>query len=128
MILDDVSQRAGFLVKRPAALHAQCFRHRDLDVIDEVAVPHRLENAVGKAEDQQVLHRFLAEVMVDAEDLALVKHRVHLVIQFARRIQVMPEGLFDDTTRPAAVLPVCAMPCAPRFSMISAKYSGAVAR
>jgi hypothetical protein len=42
-------------------------------VVDVVAVPERLEDGVGEAEDQQVLHRLLAQVVVDAVDLLLVE-------------------------------------------------------
>ena len=40
-------------------------------MIDELAVPDRLEDAVCEAKDSEVLDCFLAEVVVDAEDLAL---------------------------------------------------------
>ena len=53
-------------------------RHVDLDVVDEVAVPDRLEQAVAEAEGQNVLRRLLAEEMVDAEDLVLGEDLVQL--------------------------------------------------
>jgi hypothetical protein len=37
-------------------------------VIDEVPVPDRLEDPVREPEDEDVLDRLLAEVVVDAED------------------------------------------------------------
>ena len=40
-------------------------------MIDVVPVPERLEDPVGEAEDQEVLDRLLAEVVVDAVDLLL---------------------------------------------------------
>ena len=43
--------------------------HVDLHVVDVVAVPDRLEQAVGEAEGEDVLRRLLAEEVVDAEDL-----------------------------------------------------------
>ena len=95
MVLHHVAQRAGLLVERPAAFHAQRFRRRDLHVIDVVAIPDRLEDAVGEAEDQNVLHRLLAQVVIDAEDLVLVEDRVDLVIQFARRIEIVAERLLN---------------------------------
>jgi hypothetical protein len=42
-------------------------------VVDVLAVPHRLEDAVGEAEDEKVLDGLLAEVVVDAVDLRLVE-------------------------------------------------------
>ena len=43
----------------------------DLHVVDVLLVPQRLEDAVGEAQHQQVLHRLLAEVVIDAIGLAL---------------------------------------------------------
>ena len=43
----------------------------DLDVVDELAVPDRLEDAVREPQRQHVLDRLLAEVVVDPEDLVL---------------------------------------------------------
>ena len=48
-------------------------RHRDLHVVDELPVPDRLEDAVAEAQDEHVLNRLLAEVVVDPEDLALLE-------------------------------------------------------
>ena len=45
----------------------------DLDVVDVVAVPDRLEQPVGEAEREHVLDGLLAQVVVDAEDLVLVE-------------------------------------------------------
>ena len=56
-----------------AALQPQALGHRDLHVVDVLAVPDRLEDAVGEAEDQDVLDRLLAQVVVDAVDLALAE-------------------------------------------------------
>ena len=69
---------AGLLVEAGALAEAQRLRHVDLHVVDEVAVPDRLEQAVGEAERQDVLRRLLAEEMVDAEDLLFGEHLVQL--------------------------------------------------
>src|ERR687891_582428 len=49
----------------------------DLDVVDVVAVPDRLEHVVREPERHHVLDRLLAQGVVDAEDLALAEDRVH---------------------------------------------------
>ena len=59
------------LVERRALAEPERLRHVDLHVVDEVAVPDRLEEAVGEAEGEDVLRRLLAEEVVDAEDLLL---------------------------------------------------------
>ena len=103
VVLHDVAQRAGLLVERAAAFDAQGFGGGDLHVVDVVAVPDGLEDAVGEAEDQDVLHGLFAEVVVDAEDLALVEDRVDLVVECAGGVEVVAEGLFDDDADVAAV-------------------------
>ena len=42
MVLHHVADGADLLVKAAAALHAEILRHRDLDTIDEIAIPDRL--------------------------------------------------------------------------------------
>ena len=50
VVLHDVAEDAGFLVEPAAALVADRFGHRDLHVVDVLAVPDRLEEAVAEAE------------------------------------------------------------------------------
>src|SRR5688572_7461584 len=64
VVLDHVAERARLLVVRAARLHSDRLAHRDLHVGHVVPVPERLEDAVGEAHDQDVLHRLLAEVVV----------------------------------------------------------------
>ena len=73
---DHVAEGAGFLVEAAAHLDRERLRDVDLDVVDVVAVPDRLEHAVGEAQREQVLHRLAAEVVVDPEDAALLEDRV----------------------------------------------------
>ena len=104
---------AGRLVEAGALAEPQRLGHVDLHVVDEVAVPDRLEQAVGEAERQDVLRRFLAEEMVDAEDLLLGEDLMQLGVQRHRAGQIGAEGLFHDDAavlrrgrlRPAAAPP-----------------------
>ena len=73
MVLHHVAQRAGLLVVAGARADAFLFGHRDLDVVDVLLVEQRLEDAVGEPQDQDVLDGLLAEVVIDAVDLALVE-------------------------------------------------------
>ena len=63
---------AGALVEIGPLIEAEGLGDVDLDVVDEVSVPDRLEQAVGEAERQDVLRGLLAEEVVDAEDLPLL--------------------------------------------------------
>ncbi len=66
-----------------------------------VAVPDRLEEAVGEAEGEDVLGRLLAEEVVDAEDLLLLEDLVQLGVERLGAREVGAEGLLHDD--PAAL-------------------------
>ena len=67
MVLHHVAQRAGAVVEVAARADAELLGQRDLDVGDALAPPQRLEQRIAEAQRQQVLHRRLAQVVVDAE-------------------------------------------------------------
>ena len=89
------------LVVSPAALDADRLGDRDLHVVDELAVPDRLEDAVREAQREHVLDRLLAEVVVDAEDLALVEVLEQRSFSSRADSQVVAERLLDDQPHPA---------------------------
>src|SRR5581483_10434213 len=96
-----VAQCSGFSVKRAAPFDTDILCCRDLNVINVVAVPDRLENSIGKAKNQDVLYRFFAEIVIDTKDLLFVENLVYLVIQLSRRLQIMTERLLDNHPRMA---------------------------
>ena len=68
-------------------------------MVDVSAIPDRLEHAVGEAEHQNVLHRFLAEIMIDAINLMFFRRLQQLRIQFvAPKPDRRPNG-FSTTIR-----------------------------
>ena len=91
---------AGGLVEGRATSEPERLRHIDLYVIDEVAVPDRLEKAIGETERQDVLRRLLAQKMIDAENLFFLEYLVQLGIERDRALQIRAEGLFHDDARP----------------------------
>ena len=91
-----VAKRAHRLIEAGAFAEAQRLGHVDLHMVDEVSIPDRLEQAVGEAERQDVLRRFLAEEVVDAEDLLFGEDFVQLAVQRLCAGQIDAEGLFHD--------------------------------
>ena len=96
VVLHHVAQGAGLLVEGAAAFDTEGFSHGDLYVVNVVALPDRLEDAVGEAEDEQILNGLFAEIVIDAKDLALAKDSVDLVVEFAGGVEVVAERFFDD--------------------------------
>ena len=70
-------------------------------MVDELPVPDRLEDSVRKAESEHVLHRLLAEVVVDAEDLSLLEELLDRLLQLACGREIAAERLLDDEACPA---------------------------
>ena len=69
MVLHHVAQRPGMIVIAAAMLDAHGLGDGDRHIIDVAPVPERLEQRIGKTEGEDVLHRLLAEIVVDAENL-----------------------------------------------------------
>ena len=105
MVLDHVADGAGGVVIRPAATrHAHLFGDRDLHRGNVSPVPHGLEDAVAKSQRQDILHGLLAQVMVDAINLAFVEGPGDVAVQNAGTCEVVAERLFDDDPAPRLVL------------------------
>ena len=105
MVLEHVADDAClFVISRPV-LHAEGLGSGDLDMVQVAAVPERLEDGIGEPEHQDVLDRFLGQVMVDAEDLAFLIIGMDQLVQLAGRGEVAAEGLLDHDVAAARVLP-----------------------
>jgi len=100
MVLHHIAHRARLVIIRPAPVHRHGFRHGDLHMVDIFGLPQRFEQDVGKAHRHQVLHGFLAQIMVDPVNLRfgemLGQHR----IQRTRRDQIASERLFHHDPAP----------------------------
>jgi len=79
----------------PAALDADGFGDGDLHVGDVVLVPLRLEQAVGETQGDQVLHRVLAQVVIDAVGAVFREEARHCIVHLAGRFQVVTDGLLQ---------------------------------
>src|SRR5437763_8457587 len=103
MIRHHVSKRAGLLVISAALLHAHFLRGGDLHAFDVTPVPDRFKNAVTESKDEDVLHGFLAEIMIDSINLIFLQYSFDIAIQFLCRLEVRAEGLFDYYSPPAVL-------------------------
>ena len=104
----DVADRARLIVEGASALHPEVFRHRDLDALDMVAVPERLQQRVRKTKEDHVMHRPLAQVMVDAEDRLLVKGCQQDPVELLRGEQDHDRRAFRRSRARRCYSPTCA--------------------
>ena len=96
VILEHVADHTRLVVILATGLHTHGFGGRDLDVVDMRGVPERREHPVGHAEGQQILHRFLAQIMIDAIDLVFAPVGQQGAVERHGRIQILAEWLFDN--------------------------------
>ena len=107
VVLHHVAQRSGVVVIAAAMLDAHLFGHGDGHIVHVTPVPDRLEERIGKAEGQNVLHRFLAQIMVNAENLGFLEIGGENGVQGAGGFQVVADRFLDHNPRP---LPVTRQP------------------
>src|SRR5260370_36754013 len=106
VVLQHDADGSCLFIVCPATFQADILSHGDLYVVDIAPVPHGFKNAVCQAKDQDILHSFFAEVVIDAIHLFLSKDSCNLAVKLSSRGQIMPKGLFDDNTRPTLAVPV----------------------
>jgi len=82
VVLQDVADRACRVIESAPPGNPKGFRHGYLHALNVVPAPDWLKERVGKAEEEQILHSFLAQKMIDAEDGRLGKDGVEYDVQF----------------------------------------------
>jgi hypothetical protein len=92
-------------------------------MLDMGGVPQRLEHDVGKAQRQQVLDGFLAQIVVDAEDAILGEGAATASFTTLEEGRSMPSGF----SRPMRLRSL-ARPLATRPAMVGSNRLGAVER
>lgn len=102
MILNHVTSGPGLVVKCAPTFDPEVFRHRDLNALDVVSIPKRLQKAVGEPEVDNVVDWPLPQIMIDAEDRGFRKVSQQDTVQYTSRRQVRSERLLhNDLSRPS---------------------------
>ena len=120
MVLHHVAQRARLVVISAAPFDAERLGDGDLHMVDMRVVPHRLEQRVGEAQRHQVLHRFLAEIMIDAEDRRFGKDAADRVVDRGGADAVATDRLLNDDARALRGQTVRADPLGDRTKQVGA--------
>ena len=66
MVLEHIPKYASFVIITRSMADINAFCNCDLHVIDVLAIPDRLKNCIRKAEKEDILSCFLAQVMVNS--------------------------------------------------------------
>src|ERR1700722_8358505 len=103
MVLQHIANSTGFLIKRPSPFDTNRLSSRDLDMVNVVAIPDRLKDAVAEAEDENILNGLLTEIVIDTKDLIFGQHIVNLVVELASRLKISAKRLLDDHTHPVLI-------------------------
>ena len=118
----------ALVVVAGARADADVLGRGDLDVVDVVAVPDRLEHVVREPERHHVLDGLLAQVVVDAEDLALAEDAATTTSCSSRAdARSVPNG-FSMIARARRRRRWWLRPASLSASVITGKNSGAVER
>src|SRR3989442_1211619 len=104
MVLNHVAQRAGLFIISASTFNTDRLGVCNLNVIDVLPVPQRLENAVGKTEGENILNGFFAEIMINSINLFLSENPGQLFVQSTCACQIVTERFLDDDARPGFLL------------------------
>src|SRR5262245_9642252 len=99
VFLHHVTQGACFIVEAAASLEAHGFGDSDLNMFDTSRVPQLLEQPVAKAKRQQILYRFLAEIVVYSERPLLGESSEHSVIDAVKGREGLTKRLLKPNAR-----------------------------
>src|SRR5437764_630548 len=91
MILHHIADSSCLFVVAATTFYPQIFRHRNLHAVNVATVPDWLKDAISQAEDEDVLHGLLTQIMVDTIDLLFFEDLANLTIQLMCRSEVMPK-------------------------------------
>ncbi len=80
MILNHVPCRTNFSVGTGTATNANVLGHRNLNMVNVVAVPNWLKQLVCKAKGQYILNSFLAQVVINPENRVRWKNALDDVV------------------------------------------------
>ena len=94
VVLHHVAHRARAVVVADPRFKADRLGDSDLHMVEMRGIPKRLEQDIGKAQRQQVLHRFLAQIVVDAEGPLLREGAGNGVVDLAAGFKAGAQRLF----------------------------------
>lgn len=100
MILHHIANDSEFVEISAATLRAERFLEGNENRRDVLTIPCRVEELIAESDGHQVLHHFLAQVMVNTVELILSEERGQMIAENLGARRVLSERLLDDDTTP----------------------------
>ena len=101
MVLHNVSDDAEFVKVASATLSSEWFLEGDDDGGNVVAVPSGPEDSIPEPDGHQILHHFLAQVVINSVQLFLFEERGQVVGKGRRGLGIFSEWFLDDDASPS---------------------------
>ena len=73
MVLHHITEGTGLIIVATALFNAQLFSKGNLHIINVLAVPDIFKQQISKADGKNLLNHFLAQIVVNTENLFFVK-------------------------------------------------------
>ena len=109
VILQHVSKCARLIVVTTTIADAKRFGRSNLNVVNIIPIPKRLEYRVRKSSHQQILHRLFPEIVIDSIDVVFVKMSLPRKVKLTCRLNVVTEWLFNHQSSERTFAPVQSM-------------------
>lgn len=114
MVLHHVADDAVVVEVAATAVHAERLLEDDLHIADEGPTPQRADDHVGEARDEQILHHFLSQVVVNSLCVTSPTHGhvnivfgeklLDVVVQLLACVVIATEGLLHNQAVESAVV------------------------
>jgi len=95
VVLHQVLECADLVVVAGASLEREGLVPDDVDLLDVLAGPDRVEHAVGQTRCEHVLDAGHGQEVVDAKDVTLVEPFGEEAVESHRAVEVIPERLLE---------------------------------
>ena len=73
------------IIVATAFFNPQAFSKGNLDIVNKVSVPEVVKNEIAETDGKDILDHFFAKVMVDPEDLFLIKGFFQFFVELTSR-------------------------------------------
>ena len=98
MILYHISEGSGRLIVCPTIPDRERFTHGDLDIVDIMMIPYRLEKNIGKPKCEDILYSSFRHIVIDTIDLLFRKKWNEGMMERSGTLEISTEWLLENDT------------------------------